>query len=175
MEPPSEVPSVLRGPEQDDLRLLPPDQLGHHLRVRPRTVDFQHRIVHDDHTVEAVPDRSFSERVDAVAGQDPGEGRAPEIGESSSLADQLRAHVAEPARPSLQEHPDPAEMGLVLEHMAVRHWATTRSRIRASRRARTDSFASPEKIRPARGGSRIVAALEAILRRFNSSTVLVSI
>src|SRR5205807_2370130 len=40
MEPPSEVPSVLRGPEQDDLRLLPPDQLGHHLCVRARTDSF---------------------------------------------------------------------------------------------------------------------------------------
>src|SRR5256885_7457995 len=162
MEPPSEVPSVLRGPEKDDLRLLPPDQLGHHLRVRPRTTDLQHRIVHDDHTVEAVPDRSFCERVDAVAGQDPGEGRAPEIGESSSLADQLRAHVAEPAPPSLQEHPRPVEMGLVLEHKAVRHGTTTPSRIRASRRARTDSFASPEKIRPAPGGSRNVSTFAPI-------------
>src|SRR5207302_9490670 len=109
------------------------------------------------HTVAAIPDRAFRERVDAVAGQDPGEGRAPEIGESSSFADQLRAHVAEPARPSLQEHPAPAEMGLVLEDMVVRHGATTRSRIRASGRARAGSFACPEKIRPARGGSRIVS------------------
>src|SRR2546423_3711980 len=107
MEPPLEVPSVLRGPEKDDLRLLPPDQLGHHLRVRPRTINLQHRIVHDDHTVEAVPDRSFCERVDAVAGQDPGEGRASEVGEPSSLADQLRAHVAEPPPPPPPAHPHP--------------------------------------------------------------------
>src|SRR3989475_8020630 len=175
MEPPSEVPSVLRGPEEDDLRLLLPDQLGHHLRVRPRTIDLQHRIVHDDHAVEAVPDRSFCERVDAVAGQDPGEGRAPEIGEASSSPDELRAHVAEPARPPLQEHPDPAEVGLVLERMAVRHGATTRSRIRASRRARTDSFASPEKIRPARGGSRIVSTLATIVGELSSPTFFGSI
>src|SRR5947208_5708760 len=175
MEPPSEVPSVLRSSEEDDLRLLPPDQLGHHLRVRPRTVDLQHRIGHDDHTVEAVPDRSFCKRVDAVAGQDPGEGRSPEIGESSSFADQLRAHVAEPARPSLQEHPDPVEMRLVLEHMAVRHGTTTRSRIRAARRARTDSFASPEKIRPARGGSRIVSTLATIVGELSSPTFFGSI
>src|SRR5207244_9277586 len=74
-----------------------------------------------------------------------------------------RSSDLEPARPSLQEHPDPAEMGLVLEHMAVRHGTTTRSRISAARRARTDSFASPEKIRPARGGSRLVSTLATIL------------
>src|SRR5207302_7258013 len=175
MEPPSEVPSVLRSSEEDDLRLLPPDQLGHHLRVRPRTIDLQHRIIHDDHTVEAVPNRSFCKRVDAVAGQDPGEGRPPEIGESSSLADQLRAHVAELARPSLQEHPDPAEMGLVFEHMAIRHGVTTRSRIRASRRARTASFASPEKVRPARAGSRIVSTLATIVGELSSPTFFGSI
>src|SRR5205807_1833330 len=83
-----------------------------------------------------------------------GEGRAAQVSEPPPFADQLCAHVAEVSRASLQEDPHTAEVGLVLESMAVRHGAITRSRIKASRRARTVSFGSPEKMWPARGGRR---------------------
>src|SRR2546421_11855913 len=62
------------------------------------------------------------------------------------------------------------EMGFVLEDVAVRHGTITRSRIRASSSARTDSRASPENIRPARGGSRIVSTLATIVGELSSPT-----
>src|SRR5256886_11989123 len=46
----------------------------------------------------------------------------------------------------------------------------TRSRIKASRRARTVSFGSPEKMWPARGGRRIVSTLATIVGEFSNPT-----
>src|SRR5256886_1819458 len=166
----AEIPTVLRGAEEDDLRFVPPDELRHHLSVRTRSVDLEDRIVHDDHPIEAVADRLLGERVHAFSGEDSGEGRAAQVSEPPPFADQLCAHVAEVSRASLQEDPHTAEVGLVLESMAVRHGAITRSRIKASRRARTVSFGSPEKMWPARGGRRVVSTLANDLGGFSNPT-----
>src|SRR6266566_3213016 len=111
VQPAAKVPAVLRGAVEDDLRLVPPDQLGHDLCVRPRSVDLEERVLHDDHAVEAV-------------------------------ADQLHGDVAQPVLPVLEEHPDAAEVGLVLQEVGVRHVAITRSPRSASRSRRTASLGS---------------------------------
>src|SRR5438552_1127359 len=161
---------VLRGAEEHDLRLVPPDELRHHLGVRTRSIDLEDRIVHDNHAIEAVADRLLGERVHAVPWEDSGEGCPPQVGEPPPFADQLRAHVAEVPRASLQEDPHPAEVGLILQPMAVRYGTITRSRIRASRRARTVSFGSPEKMWPARAGRRIVSTFATIVGEFSNPT-----
>src|SRR5439155_17043020 len=135
------------------------------------SVDLEDRIVHDDHPIEAVADRLLGERVHAFPGEDSGEGRAAQVREPPPFADQLCAHVAEVPRASLQEDPHPAEVGLVLEPMAVRHGAITRSRIKASRRARTVSFGSPEKIWPGPSGRRIGSSLATIGGEFSNPTL----
>src|SRR5437899_3313260 len=166
----SEVPSVLRRTIEDDLRFVAPDQLRHHLRVRPRTVDLEDRIVDDDHAVQAVADRMLREVVDSVSQEDSGQRRRPQVREAPAFADQLHAHVSQSLLPVLEEHPHPAEMGLVLEDVAVRHRAITRSASKASRSCRTVSSGSPEKIRPSRGGNFTVSTFATIVGELNRPT-----
>src|SRR5439155_810629 len=110
------------------------------------------------------------ELVDAVSQQNPGQGRAPQIRQPTAFADQLHAHIPESLLPVLEEHPHPAEMGFVLEDVAVRHGTITRSAINASRSFRTVSSGSPEKIRPARAGSLTVSTFATIVGELNSPT-----
>src|SRR5213594_2292198 len=166
----SEVPSVLRRAVEDDLRFVTANQLGHHLGVRSRTVNLEDWIVDDDHAVQAVADRVLREVVDSVSQEDAGQGRRPQVREAPAFADQLHAHVSQSLLAVLEEHPHPAEMGLVLEDVAVRHRAITRSAIKASRSCRTVSSGSPEKIRPARGGNFTVSTLATIVGELNSPT-----
>src|SRR5206468_913319 len=91
----SEVPSVLRRAIEDDLRFVAPDQLRHHLGVRPRTVNLEDRIVDDDHAVQAVADRMLREVVDSVSQEDSGQRRRPQVREAPAFADQLHAHVSQ--------------------------------------------------------------------------------
>ena len=76
MEATAEVPPVLRRPVQDDFRLVTPDQLGHHLGIRPGRVGLEDRIVHYDYAVETVADCVPREIVDPVSREDPRQRRA---------------------------------------------------------------------------------------------------
>src|SRR2546428_13201076 len=108
---------------------MAPDQLRHHLGVRPRTVNLEDRIVDDDHAVEAVADRVLREVIDPVSQQDTGQGRGPQVREAPAFADELHAHVSQSLLPVLEEYPHPADMGLVFEDVAVRYSAISRSAI----------------------------------------------
>src|SRR2546426_2053941 len=175
MEAASQVPSVLRGAVEDDLGLVPPDQLRHDLGVGPRPVDLEERIVDDNHAVQPVPERVRREIVDSIPEEDAGERRVPQIRDAAPFADQLNADVPKALLPVFEEHPHSMEMGLVLEDMDVRHGEITRSAIRASRSRRTVSFGSPEKIRPARVGSLTVSTFATIVGELNSPTFFGSI
>src|SRR5437899_154223 len=127
-------------------------------------------LLRDDLAVQAVADGVLREVVDPVSQQHPGQGRRPQVREAPTFADELHADVSQSLLPVLEEHPHPAEMGLVLEDVAVRHSAITRSAIKASRSFRTASSGSPEKIRPARGGNFTVSTFATIVGELNSPT-----
>ncbi len=133
MEAASQVPSVFRGSIEDDLGLVPPDELCHDLRVWPRPVDLEERIVDDDHAVQSVAQGIRREIVDPIPEKDAGERRVPQIRDAAPFTNQLNAHIPDALLPVFEEDPDPMEMGLVLEDMDVRHGEITRSAIRTSR------------------------------------------
>src|SRR6266568_316849 len=175
VEPSAEVPPVLRRAEQHDLRLVVANELRHHLGIRPRAVDPEHRVVDDDHSIEAVADRMVSERIDVVAREDSGERRPTQVREPPALADQLHGDIAEALLAVLQEHPDPAEMGLVLEDVAVRHPGITPSARSAANNCRTASLGSPVNILPARGGNFTVSTFATMVGELRSPTFFGSI
>src|SRR5207245_4038843 len=94
MEAASQVPSVLRGAVEDDLGLVPPDQLRHDLGVGPRPVDLEERIVDDNHAVQPVPERVRREIVDSIPEEDAGERRVPPIRDATTFAAPLTASVS---------------------------------------------------------------------------------
>src|SRR6266571_9157678 len=130
MEAASQVPAILRGAVQDDLGLVPPDELRHDLGVWSRSVDLEERIVDDDHAVQSVAERVRSEIVDSASKEDARERRVPQIRDATTFADQLNADVPKSLLTVLEEHPHPVEMGLVFEDVDVRHDETTPSAIK---------------------------------------------
>ncbi len=77
MEAAPQVPSVLRGTVEDDLGLVPPDQLRHDLRVWSGPVNLEERIVDDDHAVQSIAECIRCKNVDPIPEEDAGEHRVP--------------------------------------------------------------------------------------------------